>query len=190
MTISLHFRVTIASPTSPTVLARFVNAHGRILRMEDGMTEDIRLRKALHADKPFLFELRKATMSEHLLRAGLSSDDETHWHRVDEAFPDAHIICRSGAPIGVVALSKDEGSWLLRQIQLLPAWQNKGIGRSIISSILDDARRAGAPVSLFVLQGNPAWRLYESLGFRSIEETPAIGTLQWCPAQPPSASAA
>jgi ribosomal protein S18 acetylase RimI-like enzyme len=54
-------------------------------------------------------------------------------------------------------------------IELLPAWQGKGIGTAIIRTLL--ARRKD--VSLRVLTSNPrAAALYERLGFRVVQRTP------------------
>ncbi|MCP4756937.1 MAG: GNAT family N-acetyltransferase [Proteobacteria bacterium] len=52
------------------------------------------------------------------------------------------------------------------EIQILPEFQNRGIGCRLIENIQLQACDQGLPVVLSVLKGNPAKRLYEKLGFR------------------------
>jgi len=51
-------------------------------------------------------------------------------------------------------------------ISLLPPWRGRGIGAALLTTVLDEARAAGRPVSLHVADDNPALGLYERLGFR------------------------
>ncbi|KUZ75435.1 GCN5 family acetyltransferase [Burkholderia ubonensis] len=143
------------------------------------MTSPITLRAATPADVPFLLRLRKLTMTAHLQRAGVPTDDDTHHGRIRANFEDAKIICDGAESIGLLKLSRAPDEWHLHQIQILPAHQGKGIGNAVLRDVLADATRAGVPVSLSVLQGNPARRLYEQLGFRLVTETPIDATLTW-----------
>lgn len=49
----------------------------------------------------------------------------------------------------------------------------------MLSALLNDAARAHVPVSLSVLHGNPARRLYERLGFRSESDTETSASMIW-----------
>lgn len=49
-------------------------------------------------------------------------------------------------------------------------FQNKGIGSSILKSLIIEAKQKSLPVRLKVLKGNPARNLYERHGFRLIED--------------------
>ena len=51
------------------------------------------------------------------------------------------------------------------QIQVVPAWQGRGVGRQVIAQILSEAHGNSVPVWLSVLKVNPARMLYERLGF-------------------------
>ncbi|MCX7377903.1 MAG: GNAT family N-acetyltransferase, partial [Alphaproteobacteria bacterium] len=42
------------------------------------------------------------------------------------------------------------------------------VGRWVVEGVMADATEAGLPVRLSVLDGNPARRLYERLGFRAV----------------------
>jgi ribosomal protein S18 acetylase RimI-like enzyme len=56
----------------------------------------------------------------------------------------------------------------LDYLVLLPEYQRRGIGESIVRELLDRAAMLGVPVKLNVLHVNPARRLYERLGFRAV----------------------
>ena len=136
------------------------------------MPQQLSTRPATPADLPFLMRLRKLTMHEHLERAGERLDDDWHRQRVMAHFDSAHIVCLDGTPAGLFKHYRTQEEWKLVQIQLLPEHQGKGLGERLVRDLLDQARQAGLPVTLSVLHGNPARRLYERLGF---EETAVRG---------------
>jgi ribosomal protein S18 acetylase RimI-like enzyme len=56
-------------------------------------------------------------------------------------------------------------------IGVVPARRGKGIGKGLLDELLARARRDGFQrISLSVDRGNPAVRLYESRGFRTVHE--------------------
>jgi ribosomal protein S18 acetylase RimI-like enzyme len=128
------------------------------------------LRHALEADEPFLFELRKATMSEHLARAGESVDDAQHRARLRYRYDTAQVICLDGAPTGLLKAYRSEDEWHVVQLQIAPAYQGRGIGEWALRTVLRAAQADALPVTLKVLKGNPARRLYERLGFEIVNQ--------------------
>ncbi|WPP53697.1 GNAT family N-acetyltransferase [Catalinimonas niigatensis] len=76
-----------------------------------------------------------------------------------------------GKPIGLLKLNRQPNNIEIIQIQIDPQYQGKGIGQKVIQFILDQASDKQISVSLSVLKGNKAKRLYESLEFVTIEET-------------------
>ncbi|KVO56981.1 GNAT family N-acetyltransferase [Burkholderia stagnalis] len=145
------------------------------------MIRNIEWRAATPADMPFLLSLRKLTMTEYLQRAAMPTDDEAHYQRIAARFEDAAILCDEDVCIGLLKLSRTGDAWHLHQIQILPGYQGNGIGEAVLSRMLDEARHAGATVSLNVLHGNPARRLYERLGFECVTETSRGARLMWRP---------
>lgn len=122
-------------------------------------------RPATEADIPFLLALRRETMDGHLAASGIATDDASRRTRVMHAFDCAELLLGDGVPVGLLKLRRLPHEWEIVQIQLAPALQGRGIGRSLLREILADATRAGVSVSLTVLKANPAKRLYEELGF-------------------------
>jgi ribosomal protein S18 acetylase RimI-like enzyme len=143
------------------------------------MNHTINLRAALQEDEPFLLLLRKLTMNGHLTRAGQPVDDDAHYQRVRTHFDDARIICCGLKRIGLVKAYRSESEWVILQIQVLPDHQRKGIGEWVVRGILMEAGQAGLPVSLSVLKGNPARRLYERMGFELVSQTDSAFRLVW-----------
>jgi len=135
------------------------------------LAPDLALQPATEDDLPFLLSLRKSTMTEHLRRAGAPLDDAHHLARIRYRFDDAQIVWLDGRPAGLFKHYRDAGGWRIVQIQVDPALQGQGLGRRLLAGVLDQADAEGAPVTLSVLKGNPARRLYEALGFTPTKET-------------------
>ncbi len=49
---------------------------------------------------------------------------------------------------------------------MLPELRNNGIGSKVLNGVMDEARKAGKPVTIYVETYNPSLRLFERLGFR------------------------
>jgi GNAT superfamily N-acetyltransferase len=145
------------------------------------MSQSINLRAASQDDEPFLLQLRKLTMTEHLRRVAMPIDDETHYERIRSNFEDAQIICEGERSIGLIKLSRMPEEWHVHQIQVLPSHQGRGIGKTVLKAVLQEAKCIGVPVSLSVLHGNPASHLYGQLGFGFAGVTPKSTKLLWRP---------
>ena len=78
------------------------------------------------------------------------------------------IVTAGGRPIGRLLL--DRGAAVIRvvDVALLPEYRDRGVGGSLMRSVLDEADRAGLPVRLHVDLANPALRLYQRLGFSPV----------------------
>mgnify|MGYP000380332221 CR=1 FL=1 len=117
-------------------------------------------------DVDFLLELRKLTMTEHLLAAGFSTSDEYHLARIHEHYNDSLIIFIDEQKAGLVKLSKMAASLHIRQLQILPRFQNKGIGSLVLKSVIKKGQSLNLPITLNVLLENPAKGLYQRHGFK------------------------
>jgi len=126
----------------------------------------ITLRPATAEDEAFLFELRKATMTEHLARVGEPTDDAEHRARVLHRYDAARVICVDGMRAGLLKAHRTDTEWLVVQLQIAPVLQGRGIGEHALRTVLRAADAVALPVTLKVLKGNPARRLYERLGFK------------------------
>ncbi|GKW28580.1 GNAT family N-acetyltransferase [Pectobacterium brasiliense] len=130
---------------------------------------NITFRPATPEDEQFLFELRRATMDEHLHRAGVIADDSAHWQRIKYHYNDAHIVLMGSERIGLFKRHKGANEWTIIQIQILPAYQGQGIAAWLLNTFLQQADEANVPVTLSVLNGNRAITLYQRVGFKIVD---------------------
>lgn len=132
------------------------------------------LRPATRDDETFLFELHRAALREYV-DATWGWDDA--WQR--DHFAQHYVPARNalivraasdGPAIGRISLSRYWQRVYLRDIELIAAERNRGLGSAIINAVLTFARESRRPVELLVLNCNPARRLYARLGFTIIAD--------------------
>ena len=101
-------------------------------------------------------------------------DDVDQRARFDATFEPGRlqVVLRGGEDIGVLSVEDRADHVFLRSIEVLPGWQGRAIGTSIIWDVVADARARNLPVRLQVLKVNPARALYERLGFQHLASTP------------------
>ncbi|MDP7591386.1 MAG: GNAT family N-acetyltransferase [Litorilituus sp.] len=135
------------------------------------MNFTIGFRKVKHEDIDFLLVLRKRSMTKHLAKAKITQTNEQHLTRIKEHYYQSHIILRDRKPIGVInfgvtALNGTKKSLHIRQLQILPKYQGKGIGSRVLSVVKKKALQLQLPITLNVLLKNPARGLYLRHGFQ------------------------
>ena len=132
----------------------------------------IELRAARQEDAGFLYGLLKATMREYVAQIwGWDEEWQQAYFREHFDPSQERVVVLEGQDIGVLAIEEREDELFLAKISILPEYQGQGIGTQLIESLLDRAFGRGLPVTLQVLKGNPARRLYERLGFVVVGET-------------------
>lgn len=134
---------------------------------------NIQYRAANKSDITFLLTLRKQTMQQHLINAGLNSSEEQHLERIYDHFEDSFIIMLHDQPIGLLKVGRFAHGLHIRQLQLVPECQRQGIGRKVIEQMQHKATKMGLAITLNVLLKNPAKSLYERVGFK------VVGQNQW-----------
>ena len=139
----------------------------------------ISFKKATQADIGFLLDLRKKSMSEHLLKAGLDYNDEQHLARINEYFSDTYLLYLGQKAIGIVKLGLLPDRWHIRQFQILPTYHGKGIGTNVLKLIQAKAAERNVGITLNVLLKNPALQLYQRMGFQVIGENNLEYQMKW-----------
>ena len=130
------------------------------------MKVTIGFRKAKKEDIDFLLILRKKSMNKQLKKAGIVMNSAQHLARVEEFFDDSHMILRNRKTIGLLKLGLKTNSLHIRQFQILPEFQSKGIGTLVINVVKKRALQLCLPITLNVLINNPARALYLRHGFQ------------------------
>jgi ribosomal protein S18 acetylase RimI-like enzyme len=143
---------------------------------------NITLRPGKQSDYDFLWWLHGATMRAYV-EAIWGWDEAAQRRFFQERFDPARIqiLEREGEAIGYISVERNKESIFLSAIEVAPQVQNRGIGSSLIRDLQDEAARRRIPLRLRVLQGNPARRLYERLGFVATGETETHITMSWQP---------
>lgn len=78
---------------------------------------------------------------------------------------ETEIILNHGSPVGFVMLEEGDAEILLKQFVIKGSARRAGLGSAVLDLLVGRADRAGKPMLLGVLRGNPALRLYERKGF-------------------------
>jgi ribosomal protein S18 acetylase RimI-like enzyme len=132
---------------------------------------DVRLRAYQAEDFDFARQLYFETM--HWAIERVFGWDQAHqeasfavWFNPDEV----NIITANGVDAGWIQQREDHGAIFLGSIYVTPEMQGKGIGTSVIQTLLDLGRQRSQPITLAVMKINPAIALYERLGFRITHE--------------------
>jgi ribosomal protein S18 acetylase RimI-like enzyme len=131
----------------------------------------VSFRQAKESDLEFLIDLRKKTMNMHLKNVGNSIDDKSHMDRIIYRFDAAKIVLVNNTNAGLLKSYCDEAGWVITQVQISPEYQGSGIGSKIVSKVLEQAADDDQVVTLSVLKGNPAKKLYSRLGFKVISKS-------------------
>lgn len=155
-------------------------------------TTSFALRPACSGDEAFLYELYCSTRSEEIAAWGWNPSQQEMFLRLqfnaqrqhyDLAYEGAEhlIILVEGRPAGRILVYRSERELVLVDIALLPDQRGSGIGTALILELLGEAKQAGKVVSLHVEKHNRARRLYERLGFETIEDTGMYFKMEWRP---------
>ena len=96
------------------------------------------------------------------------------------ANPHEILIC-DGAPCGYLGVDFLPEEIDLREIVILPEFQGRGLGSTILSELRDRSESARVPVRLRVLQKNRAAALYRRFGFGECGRTSTHFLMQFIP---------
>ncbi|MFB4327172.1 GNAT family N-acetyltransferase [Paenibacillus sp. CR_12] len=143
-------------------------------------------------DRSFLFLLycstRQAEVEAHgwddmMREQFLLMQWNAQQHSYAMQFPKAEqsILLQNNKKAGrmIVNRQKEKTTITLIDISLLPEFQNRGIGTSLIRELQTEATKQQNLLSLSVLPTSPALRLYERLGFRKLESDGYHVRLEW-----------
>lgn len=145
---------------------------------------DFALRPATSADREWLSELRRVTMRHYVEETWHWWDDEAQTARFNDRaeLAKTSIVTLDGHDAGLLHVERDSKGIFLANIQILPAFQNRGLGTALVRQLMAQGQAWGQSVRLQVLKVNtPARRLYERLGFRPTDETTTHVRMIWLP---------
>jgi GNAT superfamily N-acetyltransferase len=133
------------------------------------------LRPANPRDFPFCERLYFAEMDHIITQLGLDMARQRESFARQWYVAELRIITMSGEDIGWLQTKTSDSTLFLGQLYLSVHMQRQGIGTRVLQMLIEEARRAGKPITLGVVKINPARgvvkinparRLYERLGFQ------------------------
>jgi len=167
--------------------------------MSRGANASITLRPIREEDMELLYRVYYSTREEEL-RMIVDWTDEMKEAFVRQQFSAQHawyqehyvgakfdVVLVDGVPAGRLYVHRREREIRLVDITLLPEVRNRGIGGALLADLLAESEATGKPLTIHVEKFNPAMRLYQRLGFRSIEDRGPYDLLEWRPSSAPPA---
>jgi ribosomal protein S18 acetylase RimI-like enzyme len=154
-------------------------------------TGRVALRRAGPDDEAFLFRVYASGRAEELAVTGWDEAQKLAFLEMQYRAQTASYRANLKAWYDVIVVDdRDAGRLLVDRtgseisvadIGLLPEYRGRGIGGGLMRDVLDEAARARLPVRLYVEQFNPAYRLYQRLGFLPIGEHGVYVHMEWTP---------
>lgn len=152
----------------------------------------IALRDERPEDEEFLLILYASTRALEMARVPWDDVQKDAFVRMQFQLQTAHyrryfpnasfrIVLAGDRPIGRLYVAPVSDGLNLMDISLLPGWRNRGIGGSLVTTVMRESEALGAPVTLHVELDNPALHLYRRLGFREVEMRGAHILMEWRP---------
>jgi ribosomal protein S18 acetylase RimI-like enzyme len=96
------------------------------------------------------------------------------------------IVLCDGIPSGYLCVEDGEHNIHIRELVLMPEFQGRGIGSSLLREVMQRASRRGVPVRLGTFHMNRALDLYRRLGFKEIGRTETQILMEWTHHDPES----
>jgi ribosomal protein S18 acetylase RimI-like enzyme len=139
------------------------------------------LRTVGEEDGELLYRVYESTRAEELavlpwdeptreafLRAQFGAQAVYYHQRYPHASYD--VVVAGGEPVGRLYVDRAGEAVRVIDVALLPGHRGRGIGRALLTRVVDEAHAMGKPVRLQVERSNRARRLYERLGFHQVAE--------------------
>jgi ribosomal protein S18 acetylase RimI-like enzyme len=154
---------------------------------------DVSFRPATDADQEFLIGVYAGTRADELAQTGWDDSQKDAFIRwqysmqkkeYEARYPDARydVILVDGVPAGRIWVGADDTQIRLLDIAVIPEFQNRGVGAHLLRQLMDEATRDNKPLRhmVFVLNQD-AFRFYERLGFKTIEDVGGYLHMEWLP---------
>ncbi|MEO6567772.1 MAG: N-acetyltransferase, partial [Opitutaceae bacterium] len=131
-------------------------------------------RAASESDYAWLWQLKRLTMRTYVEAMWGGWDDAAQEDFFRRNFLPAtiRVIVVDGQDVGLLHVERETEALFLANLQILPEFQNRGLGSAVVRRVIEEAHAMGlGVVRLQVLKSNqPARRLYERLGFELTQE--------------------
>ena len=133
---------------------------------------EITFRQAREDDFEFLWNLHKATMKSYVDEIwGWNEEFQKEYFNNRFGPINIELIIYENARIGAIEIRDRENELFVANFEILPQFQNKGIGSTILKRIINNSGNKQKFLKLQVIKVNPAKRLYKRFGFKIVGKT-------------------
>ena len=129
------------------------------------------LKQATENDSAFFYMVKKTVLKDYIENIwGWDEQFQLQFHQENYHPALTQIILYTNVAIGTVEIKEDDESIFISSLYILPEYQGKGIGTTIIRNYISKADTLKKRVALEVLKLNTgAQKLYKKLGFTLTE---------------------
>ena len=131
------------------------------------------LRDVTENDYDFIYQVKKNAYKKYVeMNYGDWNEEQQkeYFKRFIEAYKEgAYIIIFDGQDVGFYNGCIEDGKYEIGNICIIPEYQKRGIGTSILNDVLLD--NLDKEITIQYFKQNPVGRLYERLGFKLVGET-------------------
>lgn len=154
------------------------------------ITDEITLRPRHANEENFWREVFYDAVREHFASLNLPENElknllefQFQAQTIDygKNYPQASndVIMYKNVPAGRVIISTEHGDLHLIDIAVLSEFRNRGIGTKILQWLFEKSRQTKLPIRFYVEKINPAFRLYERLGFKIVADVTSHFQMEW-----------
>ena len=145
------------------------------------MPDLITLRPIRDDDEGFLFDLFRSVHEQDLGFVDLPGEQKTALLRMQfdaqqqqyhAQYPRGNfdLILKADVPVGIIYTQRGPDEFVLIDIALLPKFRNEGIGKKLVTELIHQAQVEKETLTAHVRKDNPAWRLWQRLGFEEVND--------------------
>jgi ribosomal protein S18 acetylase RimI-like enzyme len=145
------------------------------------MTGKITLRPVQDSDNDFLLTVYGSTREQEMAQVPWTAEQKLQFVRMQYEAQKSHyaaqhpnatheIICLEGGDAGRLYLDQTGDKFHILDITVLPEHRNQGAGSFLLGKLMAEAKEAGKPVTIYVETFNPSLRLFQRLGFTTIQQ--------------------
>lgn len=135
--------------------------------MAQSQPPTILLRPGRADDIGFVTSVYLRAMGETLQRVlGLNPERQVALLLAQWDVTEIRIIVAAGREVGWIQLAPADAAVFIRNFCIDPSYQRLGIGYATLRQVIDGAQHCGEAVTLAVVKGSAAQRMYERLGLR------------------------
>jgi ribosomal protein S18 acetylase RimI-like enzyme len=152
----------------------------------------VTLRPVVPTDEPLVLQIYASTRAEEMALVPWTSEQQKAFVRMQfdaqqlhyrNLYPDAthDLIIWNDRPVGRLYVARLPERIEILDITLLPQERNIGLGGYLIRMLMDEAEEASKRLRIYVENFNPSFRLFQRLGFASIDQDGIYILLEWEP---------